>query len=503
MRSAMLIMLLASTATADSAGKLKEVDGIYKQIDDRWPNLGKDEYNKLIDRADLLLHAGADEDVDVMQRSAQYAAFEPRYKRCKTAWDHAQQAFDAIDEGVGMLTSNRYTAGSDADQKFDEAVRMLGWALRDAKAGTPDSCGDGRSFTHAVLDEKLTFSLDRWIEKAKQLDGLAEARSPGKPAPARDAITQAPRATVAAAPGLLPAKYIDNPQYGCGSLDAWQKTATRERPAGDPSLLPGCSKLDDASEGGATLQQLSQAKKLVAELDKIDRDGNDSDSDARLMKAKLDELRQVLESPAWKSPELDPLAMSFERLYLWEQNELKAMASRSDIHNQMVPFWQYYDQKSGKFNGHYYDVFASNVEKCLKLVDDAKADGVDLTATVTTTPERKSISYLEARKICAAAQKGMAAKKQADAEAAAAEDKKWKEQCGGDKYKLWKAHGEYALSRGGWDQSRPEQACKADVWFAHHGPDDRGYYDCDKYTFSGNKQTAHQTKSTRFHMVCP
>ena len=61
----------------------------------------------------------------------------------------------------------------------------------------------------------------------------------------------------------------------------------------------------------------------------------------------------------------------------------------------------------------------------------------------------------------------------------------------------------FALSRGGWDQSRPEQACKADTWWAHYGPDDNQVYDCEKYTFSGGKQTGHVKKSNRYSMSCP
>ncbi len=503
MRAATCLAVLTVGAAAAHAednfyGDLKTVDAVFAEIDRRWPDFTQEEYDRLMERASGALRNNAVAEPERQRK------LRDRYERCKSVFDHVQQAFGQLDEGVQTLLSDDNGAGAEASGKFETAQRMLGWAVRDWKAGTPDACGDAtKPLAHALAGRPATYTIDVWVEKAKQLDGLGEARKPGRPAPSLDGIVQAPRATVAAAAGKLPPKYVDNPQYGCGSLDAWQKTVTRDRPAGDPSLLPGCSKLDDESEGGATLQVLSRAKKLVARLDAVDHDGSDGDAEVRIMKEKLAELRQALADPAWKSPELDPMAMSFERLLAWETNQMKAMATRKDIHGQLVAFWSYYDPKSGTFKGHFYDLFAANADKCIKMVDDARADGVDAATTTTHTPDRKTITYAEARRICASAKAGMAAKKKADQEAAAAEDKKWKEQCGGDKYKLWKAHGEHALTRGGWDQSRPEQACPAEAWYAHHGPDDGGYYDCDKFIFSGNRQTGHEHQRTRWHMVCP
>src|SRR5262245_15701826 len=135
------------------------------------------------------------------------------------------------------------------------------------------------------------------------------------------------------------------------------------------------------------------------------------------------------------------MAMSFERLAEWEANEMKAIATRDDITNEMNGFWNSYDQKTGEFKSKQYDVFARNADKCLALVDKAHADGVDLASTTVKTPDYKSrITYAKAREICQGAKAGMEARKKADEAAAAAEDKLWKDQCGGDKYKLWKAH---------------------------------------------------------------
>jgi hypothetical protein len=130
---------------------------------------------------------------------------------------------------------------------------------------------------------------------------------------------------------------------------------------------------------------------------------------------------------------------------------------------------------------------------------------VDIDSTMVRNSDNGELvmTYRAALDLCRAARGGMEAKKKADAAAAAAEDLKWKTLCGGDKYALWKQRGEFALSRGGWDRSRPEQACAASVWYAHYGPDDNQVYDCEKYTFAGNKQTGHVKKSNRWSMLCP
>ncbi len=500
MRNACMFLVVAWAGVAHAGPyDFPTVDAVYQEIDRRWPNLEPNEYQQLIQRADQILH-----NAQGSPNAEQDRLFGARYQRCQGVFNHVYEAFDQIDDAIGDLTAtDRGGTASDADRKLDAALKTLGWAQRDWQVGTNDSCGDASAqWTWRILTQKMTLPLETWMEKVKQLDGLAEQRQKNSKVPSLADLKAAPRATVAATASSLPPKFLDNTQYECGSLDAWQKTVTKLQPAGDLLALPGCSKLD-GEEGPASVKALSQAKKLVMELDQLDK-GGENDYKAGQMTTRLESLKKILARGVWKSPELDPMAMSFERLYEWETNQMKAVGTRSDISNEMNHFWNDYNQKTGKFSGKHYDLFASNADKCLQLIEKAASDGVDLQRTTVKTPDYKSqITYVEARTICQGAKKGMAAKAKAVAEAAAAEDAKWKSLCGGDKYKLWKAHGEHALSRGGWDQSRPEQACNASVWYSHHGPDSNQVYDCDKYTFEGSKQTGHTTKSTRWHMVCP
>lgn len=497
---ALAIGLLPSVTSANSYDFATAAD-VFREIDRTFPNLDANEYTRLIDRAGELTPlqggiGGRGGEID-------------RYRRCYDVWRKVQEAFAHLDAGVAYLTHANNQASS-AAQEFSSAVSTLGYAQRDWHAGAKDSCGERdaqRQFTFRIMSASFTLPIESWMEKAKQLGGLADERQSNgnHKVPSLARIKEAPRATASAVAGSLPPKYVDNPQYVCGSLPAWQKTVSKSSPAGDPTLLPGCAKLDDDEEGGATVQVLSRSKKLVMELADLDKTGGDSDWAVRQMTEKLERLARDLARGVWKTPELDPMAQSFERLHAWETNEMKAIATRRDIGFAINSFSRDFNEKTGKFSGKFYDIYLPNAQKCIDLVQKAQSDGVDVDTTnmVPAVADAPVRTYAAALALCQSAKGGMAAKKKADIEAAAAEDLKWKTLCGGDKYKLWKAHGQYALSRGGWDQSRPEQACKADVWWGHYGPDDNQVYDCDKYTFAGSKQTGHTRKSNRWFMACP
>jgi hypothetical protein len=430
-------------------------------------------------------------------------------RRCAGVTGRLQDAFRELDDGIRELTKpSDYSTAAAARSHFEGAEGLLQMPLREWHAGAPDSCGDAQwnnGFSHKLLDSDVTYTIERWVEKAKQLRGLADERAQTSRPPAAARILEAPRATVAAAPGQLPAKYVDNPQFGCGSLPAWQKTVTPQAPAGDVKLLPGCSQLDDDREGGPTLQVLSGAKRLVMKLDEQDHDNANPKYVAGKMQQVLADLETELAKDVWKTPELDPMAHSFERLLAWERNEMLALPSREEIYLHTHAFAQDFDPKTGAFKGKHYDVYAPEAQACIELVETARDGGVDIESTMVINADNRQpfMTYRAALDLCRAARGGMEAKKKADQEAAAAEDGKWKTLCGGDKYALWKQRGEFALSRGGWDRSRPEEACKASVWYAHYGPDDNQVYDCEKYTFSGNKQVGHVKKSNRWFMVCP
>lgn len=495
-----LAVLALEAAPASGEGKVpKSYDELLAAMDKAPADVKPEDYTRWHDEA-----------IRMADDKKRRDAFDKKQGRCYDAWQKVREGLASMDEGVAQLTSDdNASAAQMAMNQFDNALGSFAVAQRDWKAGTPESCGDAearRNFTWKVGGTKYIWPVGDWVEKVKQLQGLANERRDNDKIPDAAKIAAAPRASKAAAPGGIAPKYVDNPQYGCGSVEAWAKTVTKERPAGEPKQLPGCLDLDDEKEGGAKVQALTKAKQAAVKFDEENR-GEDKEEEVQGMKEYLDRLTRALQGPAWKEADMEGAAGAFETVAAWAKNEHLASATRREIHNTIVNFADQYDAAKDTFSGGHHggvmDHFIDKAQQCVDLIKKAQAAGVDLDRATFELDGEKRMTYRTGMKMCSLAKLGAQKRKKADEEAAAAEDAKWKTMCGGDKYEYWKRNGGPSLCRGCWAGASAEEACKKDQWWVYSGPDDNGIYECAKYTYKGNKQVSRVAKSNRWSKVCP